>query len=140
MEVTMGKASENKGIEFLEDRIGQETTLPEIVDVFKEMCKIPMNDTEELQLLFETGSMDDDTYTIHMVRQTVNPDEEEYFQVTVDVIYSLKDTENLLNKKWEHFWSFELENDFFEHIKNNQNFKVLKDKKPININIYLDET
>ena len=99
----MEKTCEEKGLEFLKGRIGKEAKLPEIIAAFREMCRMPMNDSEELQLLFETGSYDDNTYTVHLVRQTENPEEEEYFQITVDTTYSIEDTDDRLNKDWKNF-------------------------------------
>lgn len=136
----MEKSFEEKGLEFLEEKINKDAKISEVIDAFKEMCKIPMGDTEELQLLFETGASDENTYTIHLVRQTENEEEEEYYQITVDVDYEFEDTEGQLVKDWENFWSFDLDIDFFEQIERSQVFKVLKEKKPIGINIYIDET
>ena len=129
-----------KGLAFLEERINKESKLPEIIHVFEKMCQMPMGDAEELQLLFETGSPDEDTYTILIVRQIEKPEDDEYFQITVDISYSFNDTENLLNKDWENFWNFDLEADFYEQIEKTQVFKILKDKTPIDIEVYIDET
>lgn len=136
----MGKTCEEKGLEFLKGLIRKDSKLPEIIDAFKEMCKIPMSDTEELQLLFETGAFDEYTYTVHIVRQTEKPDDEEYYQITVDVNYALVDTKSKLSEDWENFWNFDLDIDFFEQIERSQAFKVLKEKTPIEINTYIDET
>lgn len=136
----MGKTNEEKGLDYLVENISDGSKLPEVINVFKEMCRIPMDEEDGLQLLYEVGASDEKIYTIHLVRQTLNPEEEEYFQITVDVDFSYADTENQLNSEWENFWSFDLDGDFFEEIEKSRAFMILKEKAPIDINIFIDET
>lgn len=88
-------------VEFLKNKITSETSLSGIVDVFEEMCQIPL---DEDCLLFEIG-----TYTFtgkpqfyfSLVRQIPHEDEEddEYYQIHVNVLYPPSDTvKKLMNQ------------------------------------------
>ena len=64
-------------IKFLKDKITDKTPLEEIVDVFEQMCNIPL---EEDMILFETGTFTsfspEPVFEISLVRQFPNDDEE----------------------------------------------------------------
>ena len=74
-------------IKFLKDRIIDKMPLEEIVDVFEQMCSIPL---EEEMILFETGTFSTFTtepvFEISLVRQFSN-DDEEYYQIHLDILY-----------------------------------------------------
>ena len=74
-------------IKFLKDKITDKTPLEEIVDVFEQMCNIPL---EEDMILFETGTFTsfspEPVFEISLVRQFPN-DDEEFFQIHVDILY-----------------------------------------------------
>lgn len=86
----------NNLVEFLENGITKKMSLDNIVNVFEKMCDIPM---ENDMILFETGTFSftgEPMFQFSLVRQFPNEDEE-YFQVHLDVLYN-PTSENRLEK------------------------------------------
>ena len=82
-----GGKSMDSLIKFLKNKITDKIPLEEIVDVFEQMCSIPL---EEDMILFETGTFTtfakEQVFQISLVRQFPNEDEE-FYQIHVDIIY-----------------------------------------------------
>ena len=126
-------------VEYLKNKITHETSLSCIVDVFEEMCQIPL---DEDWLLFETG-----TYTLtgepqfyfSLVRQFPHEDEEndEYYQIHVDVLYPSTEKNKIYH---EATWSMEIEGSIFEYIRESDVFNEIKNDKYTSIEIYMNET
>ena len=71
-------------LEHLQNRISDKSSLENIVDVFEEMCNIPI---KEDMILFETGTYSftgEPMFNFSLVRQFPN-DEEEYYQIHLNV-------------------------------------------------------
>lgn len=124
-------------IKFLEDRITDKMPLEEILDVFEQMCSIPL---KEDMILFETGTFPfftpKPTFDISLVRQFPN-DEEEYYQIHVVILY--KSTRE--NKKFsEATWNEDLSENIFDYIRKSEAFNYAKNQEYIKVEIYLDET
>ena len=71
----------------MKNRISDKSGLEDIVNVFEQMCNIP---TEEDIILFETETYSftgKPMFYFSLVRQFPD-DEEEYYQIHVDVLYS----------------------------------------------------
>ena len=83
----------DKLINFLKDKITNEISLEEIINVFEQMYKIPL---EQDMILFETGTFtifgDEPMFQISLVRQFSN-ENEEFYQIHVDILYE-SDNEN----------------------------------------------
>ena len=120
----------------LQNRISDKSSLEDIVDVFEEMCTMPM---KEDMILFETGTYSftgEPMFNFSLVRQFPN-DEEEYYQIHVDVLYM--PTEE--NKDFEQtIWNEDIEENMFNYIKKTQEFSYCQDKEFSKVEIYLDET
>lgn len=74
-------------LKFLKDKIVDKMPLEEIVDVFEQMCSIPLEDD---MILFETGTFStfepEPVFEISLVKAFPNNDEE-YCQIHVDILY-----------------------------------------------------
>lgn len=121
---------------YLQNRISDKSSLENIVDVFEEMCNIPI---KEDMILFETGTYSftgEKMFNFSLVRQFPNA-EEEYYQIHVDVLYM--PTEE--NKDFErNIWNEDIEENIFNYIKKTPEFNSCRDKEFSKVEIYLDET
>lgn len=126
-----------KLINFLKDKITDEISLEEIINVFEQMCKIPL---EEDMILFETGTFtifgDEPMFQISLVRQFSNEDEE-FYQIHVDILYEF-DNENKMMS--ESICDEDLSENIFTYIKNSKVFAYAKNKKYSKVKIWCDET
>lgn len=123
-------------LKYLKTGISDKSGLEDIINVFEEMCNIPI---EEDMILFETGTYSftgKPMFYFSLVRQFPN-DEEEYYQIHVDVLYApIKE-----NKDFEQStWNEDIEENIFDYIKKSPEFDFCKDKKFCEVDIYLDET
>ena len=104
-------------LKFLKDKIVDKMPLEEIVDVFEQMCSIPLEDD---MILFETGTFStfepEPVFEISLVRQFPNNDEE-YCQIHVDILYII-----------------------FNYIRKSEAFAYAKNQDYIKVEIYSDET
>lgn len=124
-------------IKMLKDKITDKMPLGKIVDIFEQMCSIPL---EEDMILFETGTFTtfakEPVFQISLVRQFPNGDEE-FYQIHVDIIYkATKENEVFTEATWDE----DLSENIFDHIRKSEAFAFAKNKEYIKIEIYLDET
>lgn len=123
-------------LSFLQGRISIDSSLENIVTSFEKMCSITVKDDI---ILFETGtfaSKDGDKFFFSLVRQFPN-DEEEYFQLHVNVLYEPTDD----NKGFQQTtWSEEISDNIFDYIRKSAEFEHCKDDDICNVEIYMDET
>ena len=80
------KTTKDSLLKYLQNRISNKLSLADIVNVFEEMCSIPI---EEDLILFETGTYSftgESMFNFSLVRQFPN-DDGEYYQIHVDVLY-----------------------------------------------------
>lgn len=130
------KTKKESLMKYLQNRISDKSSLEDIVDVFEEMCNIPV---KEDMILFETGTYSftgEPMFHFSLVRQFPN-DEEEYYQIHVDVLY----VSTAENKNFEqNIWNEDIEENIFSYIKKTSEFSFCKNKKFSKVEIYLDET
>ena len=121
---------------YLQNRISDKSSLEDIVNVFEEMCRIPI---EEDMILFETGTYSftgEPMFNFSLVRQFPNC-EEEYYQIHVDVLYVPEEE----NKDFEQsIWNEDIEENIFTYIKKSQEYEYCKGKEFSKVDIYMDET
>lgn len=121
---------------YLQNRISDKSSLEDIVNVFEEMCRIPI---EEDMILFETGTYSFTgvpMFNFSLVRQFPNC-EEEYYQIHVDVLYVPEEE----NKDFEQsIWNEDIEENIFTYIKKSQEYEYCKGKEFSKVDIYMDET
>lgn len=124
-------------IKFLKDRITDKISVEEIVDVFEQMCSIPL---EEDMILFQTGTFTtikpEPVFEISLVRQFPN-DDEEFYQIHVDIFYK-PTSENKIFK--EATWNEGLSENIFDYIRKSEPFAYAKNHEYIEVEVYMDET
>ena len=127
----------DKMIKFLKEKITDNSSLLEIIYVFEQMCKIPL---EEDMILFETGTFtsfsDVPMFQISLVRQFPNEDEE-FYQIHVDVLYKSDDENKMLS---ESVWDEDLDEDIFAYIRKSKAFAYAKNKNYSKVKIWCEET
>ncbi len=130
------KTQKESLLKYLQNKISDKSSLENIVDVFEEMCNIPV---KEDMILFETGTYSftgEPMFYFSLVRQFPN-DEEEYYQIHVDVLY----VSTAENKNFEqNIWNEDIEENIFSYIKKTSEFSFCKNKEFSKVEIYLDET
>ncbi|OOH91231.1 hypothetical protein BMT54_02975 [Pasteurellaceae bacterium 15-036681] len=129
-------------IRFLKDKITNKSSLEDIVNIFEQMCKIPLESisAEDDMLLFETGTFStpegEPSFLFALVRQFPN-DNEEFYQIHVEISY--KSDED--NKKFnETIWDEDLGESIFDYIRTSKVFDYGKNKKYTEVKIWGDET
>lgn len=103
-------------IYFLEDRITDKMPLEDIVNVFEQMCSIPV---EEDMILFETGTFSftgESLFYFSLVRQLPN-EEEEFYQIHVEVLYKSTNENKTFS---ETTWNDEINENIFDYIRKSQ--------------------
>lgn len=124
-------------MKFLKDKITDKMPLEEIVDVFEQMCSIPL---EKDMILFETGPYApfsaEPMFGISLVRQFPN-DDEEFYQVHVDILYKPTSENKIFS---EATWNEDLSENIFDYIRKSEVFAYAKNEEYIKVEIYLDET
>lgn len=124
-------------LKYLQNRITDTTSLDVIVNVFEEMCAIPI---KEDMILFETGTYSftgEPMFNFSLVRQFPNNYDDEYYQLHVDILY-MPSEENKSFK--QSTWNDDIKENIFNYIKKSREFDFCKDKKISKIEIFLDET
>ncbi|MBQ8027335.1 MAG: hypothetical protein IJ261_04380, partial [Clostridia bacterium] len=117
----------------------QGMSLAELVDVFEEMSKKPIEsvDSEWDGVLFETYEWDGD-FVFSLARQIPNGYDDEFYQLHMDVYYSCSDS------SYESFseldWGDSGDANFFKGVRNSQAYTALKDEPIIAVDIYIDGT
>ncbi len=124
-------------MKFLRDKITDKMPLKEIVDIFEQMCSIPLEDD---MILFETGTFTTFTpepvFEISLVRQFPN-DDEEFYQIHVDILYK-PTSENQIFR--EATWDEDLRENIFDYIRKSEVFAYAKNEEYIKVEVYLAET
>lgn len=126
-----------KLLEFLKNEITDHMPLENIVDVFEQMCQIPM---EEGMILFESGTFNfagEPLFQISLTRQVPMPDDDEFYQLHVDVLYTPSSENEMFS---EATWDEDLDEDIFDYIRKSAVFSYAKNTEYIRTEIYLDET
>lgn len=123
-------------MEFLKNRINDEMSLENIVNVFEEMCDIPV---EEDMILFETGTFSftgEPLFYFMLVRQFPR-DDDEFYQIEVNILYKPDSENEVLN---ELIWNEDLIGSIFDYIKNSKAYAYAKNQEYVKTDIYLAET
>ena len=123
-------------LSFLQNKISDQTSLEDIVNVFKKMCSIPIKDD---MILFETGTYSftgEPMFYFSLVRQFPNS-QEEYYQIHVDVMYAPSEESQNYHQAT---WNIDIEENLFDFVKKSREYNFCKDRIISNTKIYLDET
>ena len=123
-------------LEFLNKNISKDNTVCEIIDVFKEMCKTPI---EEELLLLEYGVYafsGEELFYFDLVKQY--PDgEDEYYQLRVSLMFDIDEENRELD---DILWSDDTEENFFDYISQSSGYKYAMNNQFKDMKIRLDQT
>lgn len=130
------KATNEKLLKYLQNRISDKSSLEDIVNVFENMCNIPI---KEDMILFETGTYSftgEPKFYFSLVRQFPNC-QEEFYQIHVDVLYIPKESNMYFEQT---VWNEDIKENIFNYIKKSPEFDYCKKQTFSKVEIYLDET
>ena len=126
-----------QSLEFLRERITDKMPLEDMVAIFEDLCREPIDDE---MILFEVGTFtsisDKPFFQLSLVRQVPNEDEE-FYQVHLDIFYEASRENKIFS---ESTWDEDLEENIFDYIRNSEVFAYAKDQKYQEVKIYLEET
>ena len=122
-------------IKRLKQVINEGTSVQDIVSRFEEMCHEPIDND---MILFESGTFSftgKEFFYFSLVRQF--PNEEEYYQIHVDVLFETNDENKALS---ESVWNEDIEENIFEYIRKSESFNYAISDTYKKVDIYMDET
>ena len=126
-----------QSLEFLKERITDRMSLEEMVAIFEDLCREPIDDE---MILFEVGTFtnvsDKPLFQLSLVRQVPDEDEE-YYQLHLDIFYEASRENQIFS---ESTWDEDLEENIFDYIRNSEVFAYAKDQKYLSVKMYLEET
>ena len=126
-----------QSLEFLKDRITDKMLLEDMVEIFEDLCSVPIEDE---MILFETGAYsaisNKPLFQLSLVRQAPNEDEE-FYQVHLDIFYEACQENKIFH---ESIWDEDLEENIFDYIRASEVFAYAKEQEYQAVKIYLEET
>ena len=126
-----------QSLEFLRERITDKMPLEDMVAIFEDLCREPIDDE---MILFEVGTFtnvsDKPLFQLSLVRQAPNEDEE-FYQVHLDIFYEASEDNQIFS---EATWDEDIEENIFDYIRASDVFAYAKKQEYLAVNIYLDET
>ena len=126
-----------QSLEFLKDRITDKMPLEDMVEIFEDLCSVPIEDE---MILFETGVYsaisNKPLFQLSLVRQAPNEDEE-FYQVHLDIFYEASQENEIFH---ESIWDEDLEENIFDYIRASEVFAYAKEQEYQAVKIYLEET
>ena len=126
-----------QSLEFLRERITDKMSLEDMVAIFEDLCREPIDDE---MILFESGTFtsisDNPLFQLSLVRQAPNEDEE-FYQVHLDIFYEASQDNQIFS---EATWDEDIEENIFDYIRASDVFAYAKKQEYLAVNIYLDET
>lgn len=126
-----------QSLEYLKERITDKMSLEEMVAIFEDLCREPIDDE---MILFEVGTFtnvsDKPLFQLSLVRQAPNEDEE-FYQVHLDIFYEASQENQIFS---ESIWDEDLEENIFDYIRASEVFNYAKEQEYQAVRIYLEET
>ena len=126
-----------QSLKFLKERITDRMSLEDMVAIFEDLCREPIDDE---MILFETGTFtsisDNPLFQLSLVRQSPNEDEE-FYQVHLDIFYEASQDNQIFS---ESTWDEDLEENIFDYIRNSEVFAYAKEQEYLAVKMYLEET
>lgn len=124
-------------LEFLKEKLSGGESVESIVDVFEEMCSIPLDIDA---VLFETGIFPydgKDMFLFSLTRQFPNDTDDEFYQLHVEIYYE-PDSDNSGMK--ECIWSMHTDENIFDTVRRSQAYEYARCHEYLSYEISLDET
>ena len=126
-----------QSLEFLREKITDKMPLEDMVAIFEDLCREPIDDE---MILFESGTFtsisDNPLFQLSLVRQAPNEDEE-FYQVHLDIFYEASQDNQIFS---ESTWDEDLEENIFDYIRNSEVFVYAKEQEYLAVKMYLEET
>ena len=126
-----------QSLKFLKERITDRMSLEDMVTIFEDLCREPIEDE---MILFEVGTFtsisDKPLFQLSLVRQAPNEDEE-FYQVHLDIFYEASQDNQIFS---ESTWDEDLEENIFDYIRASEVFAYAKEQEYQAVKIYLEET
>lgn len=125
-----------KLLRFLKCNICKKNTIDEIISVFEEMCKSPIDDDLLLNEYGVYRFSGEELFYYDLVRQY--PDGEgEYYQLRVSVMFEPDDENRNIT---DTLWSDDTNENFFDYIRNAEGYEYVKTHNFKSIDIRRDQT
>ena len=122
-------------LEFLNKNISKDNTVLEVIDIFEEMCKIPMR-YDSLMLTYGVCDFTDEgLFYFDLIRQFQGEAGESY-QLIVSLIFK-EDDDNC--DLCEALYSENTDENFFEYIRHSFGYEYAKDNQFIDVKIQLEK-
>lgn len=125
---------EDEALAYIKNALYEGISLDEALEVFQEMCKIPLG--YDL-ILYETGAYAlnlEPAFYLCLVRQYRNSD-----GASSQIHMNLKYTLDMDNRQLrESVWNDELEEDIFSYVKRSETYNHMKDRKEFAIMLWVD--
>lgn len=126
-----------QSLEFLRESITDKMPLEEMVAIFEELCREPI---ENEMVLFETGTFtaisDKPMFQLSLVRQVPNEDEE-FNQIHLDIFYEASRENQIFS---ESTWDEDIEENIFDYIRASEVFNYAKEQEYQAVKMYMDQT
>ena len=126
-----------QSLEFLRERITDKMSLEEMVAIFEDLCREPIDDE---MILFEVGTFtsisDKPLFQLSLVRQVPNEDEE-FYQVHLDIFYEASRENQIFS---ESTWDEDIEENIFDYIRASEVFNYAKEQEYQAVKMYMDQT
>jgi len=126
-----------QSLEFLRERISDKMSLEDMVAIFEDLCREPIDDE---MILFEVGTFtsiaDKPLFQLSLIRQVPDEDEE-YYQVHLDILYEASRENQIFH---ESTWDEDLEENIFDYIRASEVFNYAKEQEYQAVKMYMDQT
>ena len=123
-------------VNYLKERIGDDTPVEEIIDTFEAMCRMPIDDD---MILFETGTFDftgEPLFYFTLIRQFPN-EEDEFYQICVNLLFAASEENGAFS---ETTWNEELSESIFDYIRKSPAYAYAKEHAYLKTMIQMYET
>lgn len=124
-------------LEFLKEKLSGGESVESIVDVFEEMCSIPLDIDA---VLFETGVFPfrgKDMFIFSLTRQYPNDTDDEFYQLHVEIYYEPDSDNSGMN---ECIWSMHTDENIFDTVRRSPAYEYARCHEYLSYEISLDET
>ncbi len=124
-------------LEFLKEKLSGGESVESIVDVFEEMCSIPLDIDA---VLFETGVFPfcgKDMFIFSLTRQYPNDTDDEFYQLHVEIYYEPDSENSGMN---ECIWSMHTDENIFDTVRRSPAYEYARCHEYLSYEISLGET
>lgn len=124
-------------LEFLKEKLSGGESVESIVDVFEEMCSIPLDIDA---VLFETGVFPfcgKDMFIFSLTRQYPNDTDDEFYQLHVEIYYEPDSDNSGMN---ECIWSMHTDENIFDTVRRSPAYEYARCHEYLSYEISLGET